>query len=97
MCLSIWIGDELGLYRVHGGGGVAGVRRHRREGGCHPRLVREWLDSQVAGGLLVRDDAADTYALGAEAAMAFADDTTPIFVARAMNAVRPRCTWTSTG
>ncbi|HEX3607912.1 MAG TPA: methyltransferase domain-containing protein [Candidatus Dormibacteraeota bacterium] len=87
MCLSIWIGDELGLYRVMAGAGSLSSDAIAERAGCHPRLVREWLDGQVAGGLLVRDDAADTYALGAEEAMAFADDTTPIFVARAMNAI----------
>jgi 2-polyprenyl-3-methyl-5-hydroxy-6-metoxy-1,4-benzoquinol methylase len=54
--------------------------------GCHPRLIREWLDGQAASGLVTYDAGADTYELGAEAAMALADDSSPVFIARAMNA-----------
>ena len=87
MCLSIWMGDELGLYRAMAGAGPLSADAVAARAGCNPRLVREWLDSQAAGGLLVYDADADTYRLGAEEAMAFADDGTPIFVARAMNAI----------
>jgi 2-polyprenyl-3-methyl-5-hydroxy-6-metoxy-1,4-benzoquinol methylase len=48
--------------------------------------VREWLDGQAASGLVGYDAVADTYSLSAEAAMALADDTSPVFTARAMNA-----------
>ena len=54
--------------------------------GCNPRLVREWLDGQVAGGLIGYDVATDRYELSPEAALALADDNSPAFVARAMNA-----------
>src|SRR5207302_2283847 len=50
------------------------------------RLVREWLDGQAAGGLVARDDGSDRYELTPEAAMALADDDSPAFVARGMNA-----------
>ena len=53
---------------------------------CHARLVREWLDSQAAGGLVTYDRQSDTYELTAEAAMALADEDSPVFVARGMNA-----------
>jgi 2-polyprenyl-3-methyl-5-hydroxy-6-metoxy-1,4-benzoquinol methylase len=52
---------------------------------CHPRLMREWLDSQAAAQLLSYDEDADTYELGAEAAMALADENSPMFVSRAMS------------
>ena len=55
--------------------------------GCHPRLVAEWLDGQAASGLISYDPAAGTYHLSSEAAMALADDSSPVFTARAMNAV----------
>lgn len=54
---------------------------------CNPRLVREWLDGQAAGGLIGYDAGSDTYELSEEAAMALADDRSPAFVARAMNAI----------
>jgi hypothetical protein len=55
--------------------------------GCHPRLVADWLDGQAASGLIGYDPAAGTYHLSSEAAMALADDSSPVFTARAMNAV----------
>jgi 2-polyprenyl-3-methyl-5-hydroxy-6-metoxy-1,4-benzoquinol methylase len=48
--------------------------------------VREWLDGQVAGGLIGYDPATDRYSLSPEAALALADESSPAFVARAMNA-----------
>jgi SAM-dependent methyltransferase len=47
--------------------------------------MREWLDGQAAGGLVAYDANADTYELGPEAAMALADEDSPVFVARGMN------------
>ena len=85
LCYSIWLGDELGLYRELAGSGPRTADSLAEKTGCHPRLVREWLDGQAAGGLVAYDADADTYELGPEAAMALADDTSPVFVARAMN------------
>ena len=58
------------------------------EAGCNPRLVREWLDGQVAGGLVGYDAGSDPYELSPEAAMALADDDSPVFVARGDERVR---------
>ncbi len=43
-----------------------------------------------AAGLVEYDPEADRYSLSAEAAMALADDSSPVFVARAMNALGAR-------
>jgi SAM-dependent methyltransferase len=48
--------------------------------------VREWLDGQAAAGLVDYGANADTYSLSPEATMALADDTSPAFTARGMNA-----------
>jgi hypothetical protein len=87
MCFGIWLGDELGLYRTLAELGATSADDLAAKAGCNPRLVREWLDGQVAGGLLTWDDGSDCYELGPEAAMALADDESPAFVARAMNAI----------
>ena len=87
MCFGIWLGDELGLYRTLGELGATTADDLAAKSGCHPRLVREWLDSQAAGGLLTWNGTTDRYELGPEAAMALADDESPAFVARAMNAI----------
>src|SRR5688500_11652921 len=87
LCFGIWLGDELGLYRTLAELGATSADDLASKSGCHPRLVREWLDSQAAGGLLSWDQASDRYEIGPEAAIALADDESPAFVARAMNAI----------
>ena len=86
ICYSIWLGDDLGLYRAMAGAGPMKADAVAAKTKCHPRLVREWLDGQAASGLVSYDVKGDTYELGPEAAMALADDASPVFVARAMNA-----------
>ena len=86
MCLSIWLGDELGFYRALAGAGAVSADDLAAKANTNPRLTREWLDAQAAGHLIDYDEGSDTYTLQAENAMALADDTAPIFLARAMNA-----------
>jgi 2-polyprenyl-3-methyl-5-hydroxy-6-metoxy-1,4-benzoquinol methylase len=84
-CFGIWLGDELGLYQALADAGPSSAQALSDRAGCHPRLVREWLDGQAASGLVDWDAAAETYSLSPEAAMALADETSPVFVARGMN------------
>jgi hypothetical protein len=46
LCYSIWMGDELGLYRAQALR-TPSADSLAEEAGCHPRLVREWLDGQA--------------------------------------------------
>jgi 2-polyprenyl-3-methyl-5-hydroxy-6-metoxy-1,4-benzoquinol methylase len=85
-CFAIWLGDELGLYQALADAGPSSAQAVAAEAACHPRLVREWLDGQAASGLVDYDATADTYSLSPAGAMALADDTSPVFTARAMNA-----------
>jgi 2-polyprenyl-3-methyl-5-hydroxy-6-metoxy-1,4-benzoquinol methylase len=85
-CFGVWLGDELGLYKALAQDGSRSAEEVASEAGCNPRLVREWLDGQAAAGLVEYDAEADRYLLSAEAAMALADDSSPVFVARGMNA-----------
>ncbi|HEY8076379.1 MAG TPA: class I SAM-dependent methyltransferase [Labilithrix sp.] len=86
VCWSVWLGDELGLYTALKGAGPLKAEAVAAKTKCNARLVREWLDGQAAGGLVAYDPKNETYELGEEAALALADDTSPVFVARAMNA-----------
>jgi 2-polyprenyl-3-methyl-5-hydroxy-6-metoxy-1,4-benzoquinol methylase len=86
LCYSMWLGDELGLYRQMAGSAPRSADSLATASDCNARLIREWLDGQAAGGLVDYDEDNDTYALGPEAAMALADENSPVFVARAMNA-----------
>jgi 2-polyprenyl-3-methyl-5-hydroxy-6-metoxy-1,4-benzoquinol methylase len=87
VCFSIWLGDELGLYRELAGSGRRTADSVAAKTGCNARLVREWLDAQAASGLVAYDPTEDTYELSPESALALADDGSPVFVARAMNAL----------
>jgi 2-polyprenyl-3-methyl-5-hydroxy-6-metoxy-1,4-benzoquinol methylase len=86
LCFSIWLGDELGLYRALDGAGPLEAEQVAERTGCHARLVRELLDGQAAGGLISYDPQSDTYELTVEAAMALSNEDSPVFVARGMNA-----------
>jgi 2-polyprenyl-3-methyl-5-hydroxy-6-metoxy-1,4-benzoquinol methylase len=85
ICYSIWLGDELGLYRELANSGPRTADSVAEKTGCNPRVVREWLDGQAAGGLVAYDSGTDTYELSPEAALALADESSPVFVARGMN------------
>jgi SAM-dependent methyltransferase len=85
-CLGIWLGDELGLYAALAQNGPRSADEVAQAAGCNARLVREWLDGQVAAGLIEYDAAADSYSISPEAAMALADEDSPVFTARGMNA-----------
>ena len=87
LCMAVWLGDELGLYQVLAGNGALTADEVAKKSQCNPRLIREWLDGQVAGGLLDYDRSADTYAISEEAAFALANEESPAFVARGMNAL----------
>jgi SAM-dependent methyltransferase len=91
LCMGVFLGDELGLYRALAGAGSLPADAVAERTSCNPRLVREWLDGQAAGGLIEYDATNDTYLLSDEAAFALADDTSPAFVARGMNAVIATC------
>jgi 2-polyprenyl-3-methyl-5-hydroxy-6-metoxy-1,4-benzoquinol methylase len=86
MCFGIWLGDELGLYRVLAASDGLTADEVAGRAGCNARLVREWLDGQVAGNLIGYNAETDRYHLSPEAALALAHDDSPAFVARAMNA-----------
>ena len=86
-CFAIWLGDELGLYRPLAEDGPRSAEELASLTGCNPRLVREWLDGQAAAGLIQYDAEADRYSISPEGAMALADENSPAFTARAMNAL----------
>jgi 2-polyprenyl-3-methyl-5-hydroxy-6-metoxy-1,4-benzoquinol methylase len=85
LCFGVWLGDELGLYRSLAEGARTADELAAATS-CQPRLVREWADGQAAGGLVEYDSESGAYALSPEAAAALADDNSPVFVARGMNA-----------
>jgi SAM-dependent methyltransferase len=85
MCFSILLGDELGLYRLLAEAGAMTAEDLAGKAGCNTRLTREWLDGQVAGGIVTCDGDPARYSLRPEAVWPLADDSSPVFMARGMN------------
>ena len=52
MMAMVLIGDELGLYKAMADGKPITAEALATRCGCHPRLVREWLDANAASGYL---------------------------------------------
>ena len=78
---AVALGDRLGLYRAMNGSGPVSADQLAQKASCHPRLVREWLDSQAAAGLIAYEASSDTYDLSPEAALVLADEDSPAFLA----------------
>jgi SAM-dependent methyltransferase len=78
---TVVIGDQLGLYRALADGGPQTSDELAKATGCQPRLVREWLNAQVASAYCEYDAAAGRYWMTPEQAACLADPTSPTFVA----------------
>lgn len=77
------IGHALGLYAAMADAGPlsAGELAARTE--CRERYIREWLNSQAAGGYVLYHPASATYELAPEQRTVLADQTSPYFMPRA--------------
>ena len=74
------MGDKLGLYRaLAGAGGLSSAELAARTGNAE-RYVREWLNSQAAGGFVEYDPDSSKYRLGAEQAVALTDAESPAYL-----------------
>lgn len=81
--VMVSLGHKSGLYKAMHGAGPMTARGIAERAGCAERYVREWLNSQAAGGYVVYDAAADTYELTPEQAMVLADEDSPVFLPHA--------------
>jgi len=75
------LGDRLGLYKALARGGPATPAELAQRAECAERYVREWLNSQAAGGYVTYDAKSGRYTLPAEQAFALADESSPALVA----------------
>jgi 2-polyprenyl-3-methyl-5-hydroxy-6-metoxy-1,4-benzoquinol methylase len=78
--VMVALGDKLGLYRAMAGAGPLSSHEVARRSGCGERYVREWLNSQVAGGYVAYHASSATYELTPEQATILADETSPYFL-----------------
>ena len=85
--VMVSLGDKLGLYKAMAGAGPVSSQEVARRSGCGERYVREWLNSQVAGGYLDYHPASATYELTPEQATVLADASSPVFLPHAWQVV----------
>ena len=81
--IMISLGNRLGLYKAMAGAGPLSTRELAKRAGCAERYVREWLNSQVAGGYVAYHVVSDTYELTHEQALVLADEDSPAFIPHA--------------
>jgi SAM-dependent methyltransferase len=74
------LGARLGLYRALADGGPATPEELAERSGTEPRMVREWLGNQAAGGYVTFDAASGTYALPPEQRVALADERSEFYL-----------------
>jgi len=78
--VMVSLGRKLGLYRAMAGAGPLSSQEVARRAGCAERYVREWLNSQAAGGYVVHHPSSATYELPPEQSMVLADEDSPVFM-----------------
>lgn len=85
--VMVSLGDKLGLYKAMAGAGPLSSREVANRAQCSERYVREWLNSQAAGGYVLYHAKSATYELTPEQAHILADDTSPVFIPSAWEVV----------
>ncbi len=85
MGVMLSLGHKLGLYTVLAGAGPLTAREIAARADCDERYVREWLNSQAAGGYLVYRPESDRYEMTPEQAVVLADEESPYFMPHAWN------------
>ncbi len=78
--VMISTGHKLGLYRALAGQGPLSSWELATRTACEERYVREWLNSQVAGGYLVYHASSQTYELPPEHVPVLVDEQSPVFL-----------------
>jgi hypothetical protein len=79
--LTIFIGDRLGLFKAMAGAGELEPEELAKRTGTHPRMIKEWLAGQAAGGFVTYNPINRTYTLPEEHAVALTDDNSPAYIA----------------
>jgi ubiquinone/menaquinone biosynthesis C-methylase UbiE len=78
--VMISLGHKLGLYKAMAGAGPLSSHEIARRSGCAERYVREWLNSQAAGGYVLYHTASASYELTPEQGLVLADEDSPVFL-----------------
>ncbi len=85
MGVMMSLGHKLGLYRALAGAGPLRSTEVADRADCDPRYVREWLNSQVAGGYLNYRPDSERYEMTPEQRVVLAEEDSPYFMPHAWN------------
>lgn len=78
--VMVSLGNKLGLYKAMENAGAISAIELALRTHCAERYVREWLNSQAAGGYVAYHAISDTYELPPEQAMVLANEESPVFI-----------------
>jgi SAM-dependent methyltransferase len=77
---TVVLGHRLGLFRALAEAGPQTAHQVAARTACHPRLVQEWLNAQVASDYCEFDPDTGHYRLSPEQVACLADEASPTFV-----------------
>lgn len=78
--VMVSLGHKLGLYKAMAGAGPLSSVEVAHRANCAERYVREWLNSQAAGGYVIYHPTSSTYELTPEQGMVLASEDSPVFM-----------------
>jgi SAM-dependent methyltransferase len=79
--LLTFIGDRLGLFKAMAGAGAFTPEELAKKTNTHPRMIKEWLAAQAAGGFVEYNPETGTYTFSEEQAFALTDENSPAYIA----------------
>lgn len=79
--LITFVGDRLGLFKAMARAGELTPEELAKKTGTHPRIIKEWLAGQAAGGFVTYNRANGSYTLPEEQAFALTDENSPAYIA----------------
>ena len=78
--LITFAGERLGLFKAMAGAGELTPEELAEKTGTHPRMIKEWLAGQAAGGFVSYNRINGTYTLPEEHAYALTDENSPAYI-----------------
>jgi hypothetical protein len=79
--LLTFVGDRLGLFKAMAGAGALTSEELAKKTETHPRIIKEWLAAQTAGGFVTYNPSTGKYTLPQEQAFALTDENSPAYIA----------------
>jgi SAM-dependent methyltransferase len=79
--LLTFVGERLGLFKAMAGAGELIPEELAEKTGTHPRIIKEWLSGQAAGGFVTYNRINGTYKLPEVQTYALTDENSPAYLA----------------